>query len=106
MKKQRLVSAPSLVEHVKEYHEHIKRIRNPRATKQNLAQDAIILDCIGIIESEPSEDEREIGEWQYTDDMYETLICSVCGYDTEDYVKHNFCPNCGAYMKGADNEGD
>lgn len=43
---------------------------------------------------------RPQGEWKYSDDTYETLACSVCGFDTADYTRHNFCPNCGAEMKG------
>lgn len=46
--------------------------------------------------------ERPQGEWKYSDDMYETLVCSVCGFDTDDYIRHNFCPNCGAKMKGGE----
>ena len=47
------------------------------------------------------------GEWIYgtdedgIEDLY-PLTCSVCG---EKYPwQPNFCPNCGARMKGADNE--
>ena len=44
------------------------------------------------------------GKWLCSDDMYETAVCSVCNYDTEEpyeYVKKswNFCPNCGAKME-------
>ena len=27
------------------------------------------------------EEERKEGEWNYTDDMFQTLYCSVCGFD-------------------------
>lgn len=46
-----------------------------------------------------AENARPKGKWVYTDDMYETLVCSVCGIDTKDYIRHNFCPNCGADMR-------
>lgn len=39
------------------------------------------------------------GKWTWTDDMYETRQCSVCGYDTQDYIEYHFCPNCGADMR-------
>ena len=32
-------------------------------------------------------------------------VCSECGYRVKtDFVSFNFCPNCGARMKGADDE--
>ena len=45
---------------------------------------------------------RPKGEWDYSDDMYETRVCSACGFDTEDYKEYNYCPNCGANMRGGD----
>lgn len=53
---------------------------------------------IDTINSIPAVEERKEGHWGYTDDMYETFVCSVCGFDTEDYEKYNYCPNCGAKM--------
>lgn len=43
------------------------------------------------------------GEWQLGgyDDIY--YICSKCGFKASEYYskpKFNFCPNCGAKMKG------
>ena len=38
------------------------------------------------------------GKWKWSDDFFETFVCSECGYDTEDRIKQNFCPNCGAEM--------
>ena len=43
-------------------------------------------------------EERPTGRWLRTDDMYETLVCSKCDYDTGDYIRYNFCPNCGSRM--------
>ena len=43
---------------------------------------------------------REKGTWDYTDDMFETYKCSECGFNTDDYIQYNFCPNCGKYMRG------
>ena len=37
--------------------------------------------------------------WLHSDDLSETLVCSACGYDTEDYEPYASCPNCGAKME-------
>ena len=57
------------------------------------------------IKAIPSAD-RPRGEWENYKDEHR---CSNCGevviddwYDTDDW--YNFCPNCGAKMKGADDE--
>ena len=45
------------------------------------------------------------GEWIGSDQTDE-YICSLCGgiapvdCEKEDFYKSNFCPNCGAHMKG------
>lgn len=46
---------------------------------------------------------RKMGEWICSDDLYETAVCSCCGWDTTDpwvHIKNWFayCPHCGAYM--------
>ena len=66
--------------------------------------------------------EPKSGEWEeketfcVTDDdpiisQWQSARCSECGkYHTTPYMYHfnnyNFCPNCGAQMKGADDETD
>lgn len=35
---------------------------------------------------------------------YFPIRCSVCGYSTYDDDATKYCPNCGARMKGADDE--
>lgn len=51
------------------------------------------------------------GEWigrehcQVDEDAYDVAICSNCGAEiTLEYTNDNFCPNCGAKMKGGDTE--
>lgn len=66
--------------------------------------------------------DRPQGEWQekevfgeYNDDVHhyvsewQSARCSVCGkYHTTPYAyyfnEYNFCPSCGARMKGVDDE--
>lgn len=48
--------------------------------------------------------EQKIGKWNCSDDMYETAVCSLCAFDTEEsfgYLRKRFkfCPNCGAKME-------
>lgn len=61
------------------------------------------------IETMPSQN-RPQGEWiwQLANNGWVDHICSVCGY-TENTDIHvslgwKYCPNCGAEMKGTDNE--
>ena len=63
------------------------------------------------IDSVPSAD-RPQGKWLIEKTMYDNYNyrCSYCDwYETHAYPDvepYNFCPNCGARMKGADDESD
>lgn len=57
-----------------------------------------------VIERQPTIEERKTGKWICSDDMYETAVCSSCGWDTTDpwgHIVHwfKYCPNCGARME-------
>lgn len=56
---------------------------------------------IAHINALPSAD-RAQGEWKSKHNGYWT--CSECGLSFLFYAKGNYCPNCGARMKGADDE--
>jgi len=48
---------------------------------------------------------RKNGKWICSDDLYETAVCSCCGWDTTEPWQHiknwfEFCPHCGADMRG------
>lgn len=50
---------------------------------------------------------QSVGEWHWIAD--DSPMCNICGnvFDTNDDADAglwNFCPNCGARMKGANNE--
>lgn len=50
----------------------------------------------------PETEERKKGKWEVTS-FY--TKCSECG-ESFPIIPQNFCPNCGADMRGGDNETD
>lgn len=51
------------------------------------------------IDEMPTVEERKTGKWEYLDCGYtDYYVCDQCG-SKEDY-KRNFCPECGADMRG------
>ena len=58
-------------------------------------------------------DERPHGEWKEYGDIYSKggVKCSICGYQTNNRLQlavgcgNNYCPNCGADMRGDANDG-
>ena len=57
----------------------------------------------GIVDSMPTIEERKTGEWIVEDDGYtECCRCDQCGKRYVDIS--NFCPNCGADMRGGNHE--
>ena len=54
-------------------------------------------------------DSRQRGEWTYLHGSigsYMTISCPFCGVTFNDVAEweYNFCPNCGARMKGGEDE--
>lgn len=64
-----------------------------------------------IIQEMETED-RPQGEWIFDPEIpvpdkgvyFAGYICSVCGKDYFKVDGMNYCPHCGAHMKGADDE--
>ena len=57
------------------------------------------------IDSAPSIDiDRPQGEWKPKN--HHTDYCSICGFEETQWrtADYNFCPYCGARMKGVDDE--
>lgn len=62
----------------------------------------------GILKSLPTIEERKEGHWifktVFPNDKSEFpigyLVCSVCGSHYSNSTPCNYCPNCGAKMKG------
>ena len=66
----------------------------------------------GIVDSMPTiEPERETGEWIHDGKAFaggcDWMYCSVCGHMDIDVpnTRTNFCPNCGADMRGGEQNG-
>lgn len=63
--------------------------------------------CLVELELVPSAD-RPQGEWIEVDDVLISCRCSVCGWEAhlyeDDVYGMPYCPNCGARMKGADDD--
>ena len=73
--------------------------KNPHSMTTDF--EGTLIDAINAVEALPSAD-RPQGEWISNHDGY--WICSECGLRVLIYAKGNYCPNCGAKMKGADDE--
>lgn len=84
----RLIDADGLIEAYDRAHEG-----EPGKARQ------LILDA-------PTIEERKTGRWIEVDDAYNRISgrCSVCGWEShmyeDDVVGMNYCPNCGADMRG------
>lgn len=68
--------------------------------------DAFAVDC--ILKSIHAADVAPVrhGRWVTHSDRPDSLICSVCkcGFDMWKHDPHNYCPNCGADMRGSSDE--
>ena len=58
-------------------------------------------ECLKVIKAIPSADKPQ-GEW--TNAGILTVHCSNCKSEFHELEAMNYCPNCGARMKGADDE--
>ena len=67
-----------------------------------------IMDAKQIIINTPFVLDKPQGEWIEVDDYFIRCKCSICGWESHKYEDDvygmPYCPNCGAKMKGADNE--
>ena len=61
-------------------------------------------EVIEWIDEQPTIEERKTGNWVGIDDEpCETFECDVCGFVLDDWIEgafYNYCPNCGADMRG------
>ena len=68
----------------------------------------IVKEAVERFKEEYEVADRPQGEWEMQEDIDGLYgICSICGHDADFshyYKAYNFCPHCGARMKGADDE--
>ena len=79
---------------------------------EDLYEYAELGEALDVIKSAPTVEERPHGKWlEWVDEKWggTTIYCSVCKLkalrsSTNDFVMSNFCPNCGADMREANDE--
>lgn len=65
--------------------------------------DSLTINPYEVLRDIPTIEERKEGHWIRDGHHIECSECSeyICDTDREgDTIPQNFCPNCGAYMKG------
>ena len=87
------------------------KLINPIRLKQALAVSAILEDkktIEQIIDEQPTiEPERKKGKWINLKNKKGTILalrCSVCGNSPKHAIRSDFCPNCGADMRGEEDD--
>lgn len=64
-------------------------------------------DVISLLMTQPVVEKRKKSEWIKM--PYHVTECSECGFSLEDWIQgafYNYCPNCGADMRGDDHATD
>ena len=56
-----------------------------------------------LIDNAPTVEVRPQGKWKHIIDEYNDVECPFCGFQ-EDGIYNNFCPKCGADMRGGAEE--
>ena len=73
-------------------------------------ENKVLGEVLQMVHNAPTIEERPHGEWErwgspFSDDtIANSIVCSICKarYVEIDGEVFNFCPNCGARMKGGD----
>lgn len=73
----------------------------PRETDADCIGFEVCEDIVKGLENLPSTDRT--GHWYLKENIYGVAYCSLCDYELR-ADNTNFCPNCGARMKGGDTE--
>ena len=110
----RLIDADALKDKLQQHHDFYVMAwggfgKMPIGEKKRVDE---ITNCIAEVVNAPTIEPKQ-GEWIVDISNYKS-ICSVCGANETDFIygiemwyglgKSKFCSNCGARMKGADDE--
>ena len=82
-------------------------IKNIMPTKEGFLDPRDVFDELGHV---PSAEKKGKWNWDFADNGWADWTCSICGWkkNTDIHVNlgYNFCPNCGADMRGGQNDND
>ena len=92
----------------------LRQMQNSKVDKPNYGDWDIAHDCcIDIVKNIPAADVVEVvhGEWKddrFIKGIFPSVRCSECNIRFCDIINNhqcmwNYCPNCGAYMRGKNN---
>lgn len=106
-----LIDRQKAIDALNEYFARIGKLKRRGLTE---GEKAISLDTVGTIKTlPPAQPEPKEGHWIRTDCGLDVECkCSRCGYKDfveprdEYWFKRNYCPNCGAKMRGEQHETD
>lgn len=82
------------------------KLIDPIGLKQALVVSAILdgkKTIEQIIDEQPTIEERKKGEW-IDGSVQSYYVCSECAYQERFANENNYCPNCGADMRGERDE--
>ena len=94
----RLIDAENLAEVLNRYLAQLRNSGISVGLRMGINTCLTFLNNANTIEAEPVRH----GLWETNSDRPDSLICSICkcGFDMWKHDPHNYCPNCGAYMRG------
>ena len=94
----RLIDAEKLAEVLNRYLAQLRNSGISVGLRMGINTCLTFINNANTIEAEPVKH----GRWETNSDRPDSLICSICkcGFDMWKHDPHNYCPNCGADMRG------
>ena len=94
----RLIDAENLAEVLNRYLAQLRNSGISVGLRMGINTCLTFINNANTIEAEPVKH----GRWETNSDRPDSLICSICkcGFDMWKHDPHNYCPNCGADLRG------